>query len=75
MPESCAAVELDTAGGADPVSAASASALASTLRGLSRAGDLVDAVRPNPMAPKTDNGLPSLDGGGMALLSASSVAL
>ena len=73
-PESCAAVELDTADDADPVSAASASALASTLRGLSRAGDRVDA-RPNPMAPKTDNGLPSLEGGGIAFLSASSVAL
>jgi len=74
-PESCAAVESDAADGADPVSAASASALASMLRAVSRAGDRVDAARPSPMAPKTDNGLPSFDGGGMALLSASSVAL
>ena len=74
-PESCAAVELDTADDADPVSAASASALASMLRGLSLAGDRVDAARPSPMAPKTDNGLPSLEGGGIAFLSASSVAL
>jgi len=74
-PESCADVEPDTADGADPVSAASASALASMLRGLSLAGDRVDAARPSPMAPKTDNGLPSLEGGGIAFLSASSEVL
>lgn len=65
----------DAADGAVPVSFASASALASPPLDVSRACDLTEGALPSPPAPYVEVGLVSLDGGGMARLSVSSIAL
>ena len=58
-----------------PVSAASASARASLLRDASFPCDRTEAARPRPPIPWTDVGLPSLEGGGIVVLSASSLCI